>query len=185
MRKEIFENQIYKFKSNLESPYIIDCGANIGLSIIYFKQLYPNATVVGFEPDNRIFEVLRHNVHDVFNMIDVSLINKACWNEETTLKFFNQGTDGGRKALGDEQQDLIEVATVRLKSFLNKKMEFLKIDIEGAEVEVLFDIREELQFVRNIFVEFHSFVGKEQKLPEILALLKKVGFRLYISTPCW
>src|SRR5574343_383343 len=41
--EEIFETEIYKFQTQDEIPYIIDCGANFGLSILYFKKLYPNA----------------------------------------------------------------------------------------------------------------------------------------------
>jgi FkbM family methyltransferase len=41
------------------SPYIIDAGANIGLSIIYFKKKYPNSKIVAFEPDKLIFNILK------------------------------------------------------------------------------------------------------------------------------
>src|SRR5215213_8336724 len=41
--REVFENEIYKFKSASENPLIIDGGSNIGLSVIYLKSLYPNA----------------------------------------------------------------------------------------------------------------------------------------------
>ena len=51
LKLELFEHQIYKFKCDTETPYIIDCGANIGLSIIYFKLLFPKAEIIAFEPD--------------------------------------------------------------------------------------------------------------------------------------
>ena len=54
-REEIFDQQIYRFNTSNSKPYIVDCGANIGLSIIYFKQLFPNAEIVAFEPDEKIF----------------------------------------------------------------------------------------------------------------------------------
>ncbi len=47
---EIFIQQLYKIKLASDC-YIIDCGANIGLSVIYLKQLLPNATILAFEPD--------------------------------------------------------------------------------------------------------------------------------------
>ena len=139
IRKEIFDQQIYKFKADTEVPYIIDCGANIGLSIIYFKQLYPDAEIVGFEPDDKVFKALQHNM-EAFNFSNVELIKKACWNEETTLKFYSEGADGGRVAKEFDTDQIIEVETIRLRKFLDRKVDFLKIDIEGAEVQVLADM---------------------------------------------
>lgn len=182
MKKEIFEQEIYKFNSISDEPYIIDCGANIGLSIIYFKQLFPKAVVIGFEPDDKIFNVLQHNL-EAYHVFNVELIKKACWNEETTLQFYSEGADGGRFAREFDQQNIIEVQTLSLKNYLNRKVDFLKIDIEGAETEVMEDIKDLLDNVERIFVEFHSFVGKEQMLPEILNILKRAGFRLHITSP--
>ena len=72
MYHEIFEQQIYRFKARTERPVIIDGGANIGLSIIYFKKLYPDANIVAFEPDRKVFNVLEKNIES-FNFSDVSL----------------------------------------------------------------------------------------------------------------
>jgi FkbM family methyltransferase len=179
LKKEIFGQQIYQFKTGIKEPYIIDCGANIGLSVIYFKQLYPKAKVIGFEPDDTIFKVLQHNI-GVFNLPNVELIKKACWNKETSLQFYSEGADGGRAAKDFDTENLIEVETTRLRKYLNRQVDFLKIDIEGAENEVLQDIKDLLVNVERLFVEFHSFIGREQMLPEILSIIKDAGFRFTI-----
>jgi len=57
----------------------------------------------------------------------------------------------------------------------------LKIDIEGSEYEVLLDSQEYLKNVKNLFIEYHSFYKKEQKLDEVLNIIKKAGFRYYIG----
>src|SRR5690349_3628700 len=62
--REIFEEEIYKFVSPTPEPYIIDAGANIGLGIIYFKQLFPKAQILAFEPDESVFNVLEENVQN-------------------------------------------------------------------------------------------------------------------------
>lgn len=181
-RNELFNIEIYKFFTNKEAPYIIDCGANIGLSVIYFKKLYPKARIIAFEPDSKIFKTLEHNVQS-FGFADIELINKACWSSETTQKFYSEGADGGRTALKSDNQNIIEVKTTRLRKNLQSDVDFLKIDIEGAENEVLHDVEDLLIKVDKIFVEYHSFVKQEQKLPEILKILKTAGFRLHISSP--
>lgn len=46
--KEIFFDEIYKFKTQKNNPIIIDCGANAGISILYFKKLYPNSEIIAY-----------------------------------------------------------------------------------------------------------------------------------------
>jgi|ERR1017187_1267692 FkbM family methyltransferase len=179
LKEEIFDQEIYKFNCDRSTPYIIDCGANIGLSIIYFKQLFPAAEIIGFEPDSKIFRVLQENVES-FHLSKVNLLNQACWNEETTLVFYSQGADGGRRARTGDKENLTQVQSIRLRNFINRRVDLLKMDIEGAENEVLSDIEDLLGNVERIFVEYHSFVGKEQGLSEILAILRNAGFRFNI-----
>ncbi|HNR20476.1 MAG TPA: FkbM family methyltransferase [Bacteroidia bacterium] len=173
---ELFVKEIYKFKTQLPQPYIIDAGANIGLSIIYFKKIYPNAAIVAFEADKSVFKILDSNI-SALNYQNVELINKALWSEETVLKFYSDGADGGRIATSNDTENITEIATTKLSFYLeNKQVDFLKVDIEGAEYRVLLEAKEGLKNVRNIFVEYHSFVGQEQFLPELFLILKEAGF---------
>ncbi|CAN0317493.1 unnamed protein product, partial [Chrysoparadoxa australica] len=59
---DIFVKQVYKFKTDSEHPVIIDCGSNIGLSVIYFKKQYPKAKVTAFEADPDIYKVQLQNL---------------------------------------------------------------------------------------------------------------------------
>lgn len=181
MKKEILETEIYKFKTNSPKPYIIDCGANLGLSVLYFKRLYPQAQITAFEADPDIYQILSENLSSQ-GINDADLVNKAVWNEDTVLRFYKEGGDAGRVANETDKQDMIEVPAISLKPYLQQEVDFLKIDIEGAEYTVLKDISEDLKRVKNIFVEYHSFVGQEQPLDEILAILRNAGFRYYIET---
>ena len=180
MYNEIFEKQIYRFKTTSEKPFIIDCGANIGLSILYFKQLYPNASILGFEPDPNAFETLECNIKH-FDYKDVEVIEKGVWNRETTLRFFAEGADGGRISIESDKAKIIIINTVRLKDFLNRHIDFLKLDIEGAETVVLRDCADLLKNVDRIFVEFHSFIDRQQDLHDLLKVLSESGFRYNIQ----
>jgi hypothetical protein len=73
------------------------------------------------------------------------------------------------------------VKSIRLKDYLNEPTDMLKLDIEGAEVIVLRDIRDSLDMVSNIFIEYHSSPDKEQELDEIITILKYAGYRIYIK----
>ena len=60
--EEIFEEEVYRFQTENKTPLIIDCGANIGLSVLYFRRLFPNAKIIAFEPDEGIFKILQKNM---------------------------------------------------------------------------------------------------------------------------
>lgn len=179
---ELFIHKIYSFKCDNETPIIIDCGANIGLSILFFKEIFPKAKIVGFEADPKVFSCLKKNIVG-FNFNDVEIINKALWDSKTTLSFYSEGADGGRLEENSSlDKNIIEVQTVCLSEYLYKKIDLLKIDIEGAEYQVLLESKELLNNVENLFVEYHSFEDKPQFLNEILDILTNAGFRYYISS---
>lgn len=175
---ELFKDELYKFSAESESPYIIDCGANIGLSICYFKKLFPKSKILAFEPDVQMFQLLKKNVG---GLQDVVIEKKAVWTENTVLEFYSEGalagslvTDFGKK------NNKISVETIDLKKHLNRKIDFLKIDIEGAENELIFDLKGHLSNVENLFLEYHGILNEKQNLGEILNLLKDEGFQYYI-----
>lgn len=181
MYKEIFQYEIYDFISSNSSPCIIDCGSNIGLSILYFKKRFPDAVITGFEPDPVIYKILEHNI-GLYNFNDVEIINKAIWIKNTSIKFISEGGASGRimnQSAGSDH--LIEVQTVVLKDVINKQIDFLKIDIEGAEYEVLKDCQEKLHLVENMFIEYHSGEKEVQRLGDILSILTGAGFRYHIK----
>ncbi|HEU5365569.1 MAG TPA: FkbM family methyltransferase [Hanamia sp.] len=174
---------IYRFHSSKANPYIIDCGANLGMSIIFFKSIYPNSRIRAFEADPHIFSFLEKNVKS-FGLKDVELINKAVWkNSEEPLTFWVEGGAGGRieKEKNNSAAKFIQVTTTRLKDYLNEKIDFLKIDIEGAEFDVITDCSDLLYNVDNLFVEYHGFEKTEQNLHNLLSIFQKAGFRYHIK----
>lgn len=181
MYTEIFDQEIYRFQAKTDSPLIIDCGANIGLSVLYFKQLYPQSRIVAFEPDNEIFAVMQKNIES-FGYQDIELHCRAVWNTETTLSFTGDGADGGRLAQTGETHNK-EVKTIRLRDVIDRRVDFLKIDIEGAETEVMLDCADRLSNVDNLFLEYHSFDQQPQSLHLLINILNDAGFRLHIHPP--
>ncbi|MBZ9632351.1 FkbM family methyltransferase [Salegentibacter sp. LM13S] len=183
MHKEIFEEEIYKFITQNPEPYIIDGGANIGLASIYFKKLYPSSRIVAFEPDPKIFKILEKNINE-FNFNKIDLVPKGLWNYKTKLKFLSEGADAGLITdLDKSRSSSLEIETTSLNDYLNQPVDFLKLDIEGAETVVLSDIENNLNKVDRIFVEYHSFVNQPQTLNEVIEILRKANFRVYMSIP--
>lgn len=183
MYKEIFIDEIYRFKTANETPYIVDGGANIGLATIYLKLLYPTSKIVAFEPDNEIFKILESNIKS-FNFTNIELINKGLWDSTKRLSFKSEGADGGLITDVDKTVVATEsIDVVSLKPHLQTQVDFLKLDIEGSETVVLKNIKDDLVRVDRIFVEYHSFVNQPQSLNEVIDILTKAEFRLYMSIP--
>jgi hypothetical protein len=64
---------------------------------------------------------------------------------------------------------------------LDQSIDLLKLDIEGAETEVLLDCEGALDTVEHLFVEYHSYIGQEQRIDEVLRVLREAGFRIHVQ----
>ncbi len=179
MYREIVQQGIYRFRASRAEPRIIDCGANIGVSVAYFKRLYPGARIVAFEPDPDIFATLSANI-SALALEDIELHQAAVSVDVGPVRFRPDGADGGRLSASGEG---LSVNSVRLGSWLEEPIDLLKLDIEGAEVEVLADCQSMLGNVANCFVEYHSFADRPQRLVELLEILRTAGYRTHVHVP--
>ncbi len=182
MTKELFLKNIYDFEATNKTPYIIDCGANIGLSVIYFKMIYPESQIIAVEADPNIYNVLVQNVKS-YQFNNVQCINSAIWINEDSLNFSSEGSWGGYLSSESELNDRnIEVKSLDLRKLLDRKIDFLKIDIEGAETEVLIHAQDLIvRYVDHLFFEWHSLTKETQQLGKILDYFSSHGFRYHIK----
>lgn len=180
--KEIFADKSYSFVAASKEPVIVDCGSNIGLSCLHYYLQYPQAKVFAFEPDPQVFKVLSANVAQLPDH-RISLHQVAVWKEETTLTFYQNDVDGGSLTTAGTTAQ-VQVKAIDLATFLDglERVDFLKIDVEGAESVLLPHIERQLGKVKNLFIEYHSYPGQAQDLGKILGLLEQKGFRYYLAT---
>lgn len=160
-----------------ENAFIIDCGSHIGMSIIFFKSICPTARITGFEPDAINYDLLMKNMSS-HNLKDIKIINKAVWTSNTTLSFDMEASMSSHIVASETGT---KVEACRLSDYLNEEVDFLKIDIEGAEYEVLKDIAPKLKNVAKLFVEYHGTFQQNNELVEMLDILVKNNFRFYIK----
>ena len=178
--KEIFAEDIY-MQQLPAGAKIIDCGANIGLSVIYLKKLCPDAHIIAFEPDEQNFKLLEKNILSL-GVTNIELRKEAIWIENTFLSFSNKGTLGSKIVNdGANIDNTIKVKATRLKDLMNEKIDFLKLDIEGAEYAVLKDIADTMHFAERIFIEYHGTYSQNKELNEIFELITGNGFHYYIK----
>jgi FkbM family methyltransferase len=178
--KELFEEEIYHFKANNSIPFIIDCGANIGLSVLYFKKLYPEATVLAFEPDEDNYMLLQKNTAQN-GLQNVECRKHAVWVHNGVINFASDGTQGSGIAREEATKNIVQVKTERLADILQtRNVDFLKIDIEGAELDVLKDCEPYLHNVQCLFVEYHGKAEETAKLTQLLEVLS-TKYKVYIK----
>lgn len=180
---EIFSQGIYKFTANTKKPFIIDCGSNIGISILYFKKLYPQAKIIGFEPDKTTYKTLTANIMNN-NLENVQLHNKALHpNKEKLIFYTRENTPGypGQNAYGMfDCATKKEIAATKLSPYVTQSVDFLKLDIEGAEAAMLQELADanKLHMVKQMVLEFHP---DKNSLAGTLSLLEKHNFKYIVS----
>jgi len=121
--EDIFENGIYNFIADRENPYIIDCGANIGLSLLYFKKLYPNSMITAFEADPMIFEIYKRNINN-FYLKNIFLYNYALWEYDGIIFFKTEGGDSGCVVDEYSNSHKISVKAVKLSEYIIAPVDF-------------------------------------------------------------
>jgi len=178
--KDIFVNRIYHFETDNSTPYIIDGGGCIGMSVLYFKSVYPKAKILCFEPDKDIFKILQLNI-SANNLKDVDLVRAGLAGEQGSVSFQSDGIDGGKITRGSVSKTTT-IDTVWLSDYLNKHVDFLKLNIEGQELPVLQEAADKgkLRNVKELVIEYHNWPGEEQRLGKILELLASQGFQYLV-----
>lgn len=180
---EIFLKEIYKTDfGKIKNPYIIDCGANIGLSVLYFLKNYPQSKILAFEPDEKNYAILKENIADM-KEANVEIRQEAVWNEDTIINFVDEGTQSSRinSELSNSSDNISKVKAIRLKNIISDRIDLLKLDIEGAEYDVLVDISDKLKDIERIFLEYHGSFKDAPKLETILSIMTANNFSYYIT----
>lgn len=145
------------------AQFIIDLGANVGYSSIYFLNAFPHSFVLAVEPDPENARICTRNLAPYGDRAKV--VQAAIWNQSTRLALsqgaFRDGREWAtqvRPAGQDEDADVeaVDMPSI-LESYRGSSVDLLKIDIEGAEA-IIFDrnARHWLKSIRNLCVEIHS-----------------------------
>ena len=187
LRREIFGDRAYRFDWRGAAPRILDCGAHIGLSVLYFKRRWPRAQITAFEPSPDTFALLERNVGSN-GLADVELVNAAITASGDATSFYvprdplfwHWGDAATRAPWYDpEYYREITVRAVRLSAYLAGPVDFLKLDIEGLETAVLreADAAGRLAMIRRAVIEYHgSTKTPENSLPWLRDVLARRGF---------
>lgn len=140
-RQVILEDQ-YNLPEISEPEYIVDAGANIGLSSVVFLERYPRCQVVAIEPDPQNYEIATKNLECYGERCRVLPI--ALWSSSGTVAVqrgnFRDGLDWSCQTVAVCEPEQTTVNASTMTALLLKagfpRIDFLKVDIEGAELQV-------------------------------------------------
>lgn len=186
--REIFLKGGYYFKSDVNDPVIIDCGANIGFAVIFFKWIYPNSTIYAFEPDKKAFNLLKNNI--LTNNLDkIHIFNLALWEKKQKLPFYVNNQKPESLSMSFEKnnlnQDRIVVSSSPLSKYILRKIDFLKMDIEGAESKVINELikSKKINKVKQMVIEYHHKRNQNKSsLSTFLNNLEKANFEYQLDS---
>ena len=188
---DIFVRRTLAFRAATVAPRVLDCGANVGLASIWIKREYPQARITAFEADPAIYAVLQRNLQRN-KFTDIEAVHAAVWRDAQPISFRSEGTDSGAvdQVAADTPGRVCQVPAIRLRDYLasGPPVDLLKLDIEGAEGEVLADAADALDRVNAIQLEVHDFDAGRRLLPGCLSLLEEHGFEYALddfATATW
>jgi len=187
LHREIFVELQYYFSTDSPDPFIVDGGSNIGMSVLFFKALYPGARVLAFEPAQRAHDLLVRNV-EANGLRDVEVHRAALGREDGEVPFFEDRDDPATFRMSTRSERLPGTASPvpqrRLSQLLREEVDLLKLDIEGSEDDVLAELvdSQAVSRIRQLVVEYHHQLDPTRDfLGAFLECLRQQGFGYQVS----
>lgn len=157
--KQILLDGAYAFDLPFSPKVIVDAGANIGTTSIYFTHKYPEAKIIAIEPEVSNFAMLARNVRPYPAIVPV---HAALWNRDGEIGVSEPDPATGAKgnwAFVTHEGQGVKVRAVTMRTLMMEMqiqaIDLLKIDIEGAEKEV-FESADWIGSIRCLMVELHD-----------------------------
>jgi FkbM family methyltransferase len=164
---------------------VFDVGANIGETSMHFSRLCGKGQVISFEPDPDTFLQLENHLRN--NRCDnVNALNLGLGKNEMEMKLEEkENNSGGHRIAVDQDSDgkKIKLSTLdRIVKKLNlSRVDFIKIDVEGYEFEVLQGAKETIdKFHPVFFIEINDSLLNDHKTSakELTAFLFSKNYRM-------
>ncbi|KAJ6784580.1 hypothetical protein PWT90_09627 [Aphanocladium album] len=205
--KEIFVDKCYDIAPFPDNSFMIDAGGNIGMFTLYMKKKYPSSTILAFEPVPATFSTFQRNMklHNISGVL-AHQCGLGKTNTSMEMTFFPQ-MPGNSTLYGEDKENQmkfidkdhpiahlmqekqrVQVDVKRLSEFLDgipnlKRIALLKVDVEGAELDVLQGLDDKhWALIDNVVVEVCDSKGD---FTIAKALLESNGFTVVTERPVW
>lgn len=172
-----------------EGDIVVDIGANVGIFSTYIAINKKNLKVFAYEPNHKNFEYLKKNIEQNNLQGKIKVFNFAITDKLGKIKLYlhDRGSGGHsiyKKLVSSKNGYFVEVKSISLKDIFtsNKlnKIDFLKIDCEGAEYKILFNTPKKfLKNIKKISLEYHQINGFSGE--DLKEFLSNNGFKVRLE----
>lgn len=173
---------------------IIDVGCNIGIFSLFANKTFPNSNIYSFEPNNITFKILKRTI-DINNLNNnINIFNCALGDKEGNKKLrISKDALASGSAIADSQivseknyfsSESVNVNITTIDKFVIdkniKKVDFIKIDSEGYEKNILLGAKNTIQkFNPTIVCSAYHLKDDKTEIPDLIkSLFKDYGFEI-------
>jgi len=158
--KETIIDDAYKLLDLCKANLIIDIGAAFGDFAILAAKKFPTAQILAFEPDKAGYLLLIDNIKRN-KLTNIKSFSVAIGHGQVSF----EGNRGVKSSIYEKSKDNKKINLKNLSNFIkNKKVDLLKIDCEGAELNILESVGDKLRDVKKIALEYHNHLVKNEDL---------------------
>ena len=188
LANEIFDEELYAFDAGKCDPVILDCGANIGLSILYFKRCYPQARILAFEPEPDYLHLACSNMI-LHELADVEIRQQALAGRDGQQSLYRFSAPGMEIPVASlypnpRAQRSLMVQSADILRVVNDlgDIDLVKLDIEGGETDLVQRLVEgqALRKARHYVVEYHRWVPQACSQEEFVRIFEEHGFSVRV-----
>jgi FkbM family methyltransferase len=193
---EFWMLDLFKKMSFDPEDIFIDVGANVGQTLLKWKSVFPDSVYFGFEPLPRCVQYLKH-LAEINHFNKTHIVSKALFDtsEKTMLNLhFDDQTDRSASLMSNQLpvQQSIAIESITFEDFLNQnnvtanKIKLVKIDVEGAELSILNNIKDFLiKFQPLVIIEILSDPNCESgRLEQISDCINSIPYKWYRIKKC-
>jgi FkbM family methyltransferase len=162
---------------------IVDLGANVGYTVAHFAYLYPDSYIVAVEMDKENYEIATKNIKYFGQRC--CLKHAAVWSNAERVSYdadgewgfhiVNQVSNSNMNYRSTKAQTIADIFEEHKLTLVD----YLKMDIEGSEAEILKDPKEWLNSVQSIKIEVHPQFNPDATMENCSEILKSYGFRYF------
>jgi FkbM family methyltransferase len=165
----LYEREILHLFKPSSNDVVVDVGAHVGKYTLYASKLAKKGKIIAIEPNKESFKTLIENLK-LNNCKNVKAYNVATFDKKCKLKLWVT-KDEGRSSVIEKRGNNFEIVTAFslsriLKDNEIKKVDWMKIDVEGAEIKVLKGAEKFLRKTKNLIIEVQN--KNEKKVLKIL-----------------
>jgi FkbM family methyltransferase len=173
--REVWMDECYRLPFELLPKTIVDLGANIGLTSLWFAHHYRGARILAVEPSPENARLVRLNLEG--NGVAAEVIEGAIGPRDGTARFQSHGNSNmGHLSDSGEPVPVFSMETVLRKLPAGAEVDLVKLDIEGGEGPLLAENVGWLGRVRAVIAEFHPEVIDYRA---VVQAIESQGFRYF------